>query len=132
MKLPEVYAFLTILHAMEGAAGELKDEVMNDSDLELIEKVARRFKNDVFSNKSFMETVDRFLDDGRREYSRSRRNGKLSFAIWTCLYSSKPRRRYVQPCCQCWFTRHAGLVARSHMVARRDLVPGISNLGHQT
>ncbi|EIW65359.1 uncharacterized protein TRAVEDRAFT_42733 [Trametes versicolor FP-101664 SS1] len=72
MKLPEIYAFLAIIHAMEGAAGELKDEVMNDSDLELIEKVARRFKNDVFSNKSFMETVDRFLDDGRREYSRSR------------------------------------------------------------
>lgn len=78
MKLPEIYTFLTILHAMEGAAGELKDEVMNDSDLELIEKVARRFKNDAFSNKSFMETVDRFLDDGRREYLRSRRNGKLS------------------------------------------------------
>lgn len=77
MKLPELYAYQAVVHTGVGIGLELKNEVLDDPDLQLLEQVARNLRNNVFHDKSVMEQVDRALDKGARELISKLRNGKL-------------------------------------------------------
>ncbi len=87
MKLPELYAYQAIAHTGVGIGLELKEEVLGDPDLRLLEQVARSLRNNVFNNKSVMEPVDRALDQGGRELNRKFRDGKLLPLLLDQIYA---------------------------------------------
>ncbi|KAI0638733.1 glycosyl hydrolases family 31-domain-containing protein [Trametes polyzona] len=73
LKVPEIYGYTTVAWTVWGVTNELKEEVMDDPDLHLIEMTARTLKRTIWSDERQMKDIVAFLDSGVRDRAREMR-----------------------------------------------------------